>query len=212
MTDIDTRREQLSARHQRWHPLTHHDRLDLCAQTWGDRPFVITDDRTITYAETASWSRRLADGLAALGVGAGDRVGIVFANYLEFAPLKFAIARTGAIAVPFNYLYRRDELAYVLVQSGCSVLVTMTGFLDLDYLGALDHIAPGWESGPTAALPELRQVVLLSTDSRHRDGVLELDGLATLGDENAGACTATPSPDDVADILYTSGTTGRPRA
>src|SRR3546814_9287820 len=71
----------------------------------------------VSYAETASWSRRLADGLAALGVRRGDRVGLLMANYLEFTPLKFAIARAGAVAVPFNYLYRTEELAYVLRQS-----------------------------------------------------------------------------------------------
>jgi fatty-acyl-CoA synthase len=47
---------------------------------------------------------------------------MLVANYLEFIPLKFAIARTGAVAIPFNYLYRRDELGYVLAQSGCNVL------------------------------------------------------------------------------------------
>ena len=49
----------------------------------------------------------------------------VLANYPEFVPLKFAIARAGAVAVPLNYLYRRDELAYVLAQSRCRTLVTM---------------------------------------------------------------------------------------
>src|ERR1700735_169312 len=120
------------------------------------------------------------EGWGGRGGGPGDRVGMVMANYLEFVPLKFAISRAGAVAIPFNYLYRRDELGYVLAQSQCNVLITMTGFMGLDYLGMLDEIAPGWDKDgdlELAALPELRQVVVLSTDGRHRDGVTEVDGL-----------------------------------
>jgi fatty-acyl-CoA synthase len=154
----------------------------------------------LTYAQTADWSQRLADGLVALGVAPGDRVGLLMANYLEFVPLKFAIARAGAVAIPFNYLYRQDELAYVLDQSQCTVLITMTSFAGLDYLGMLDAIDPGWER---------RKVVLFSTDGRTRPGVLTVD---QLGAEHTGA--AAPGrrrPDDAGDMLYTSGTTGSPK-
>jgi fatty-acyl-CoA synthase len=213
--DIQTRRAQLRDRFAAWTPRTLHERLDDCAREYTDRPFVITGERTVSYAETADWSRRLADGLAALGVRPGDRVGMVMANYLEFVPLKFAISRAGAVAIPFNYLYRRDELGYVLAQSQCNVLITMTGFMGLDYLGMLDEIAPGWDKGgelELAALPELRRVVMLSTDGRHRDGVTEVDGLARLGDDHAGrAADGLAWPGDVGDILYTSGTTGSPK-
>src|SRR5207302_611171 len=149
-------------------------------------PFVIGDDITLSYEETSHWADRLADGLAALGVRTGDRVGILLANYPEFAPLKFAVAKAGAVAIPFNYLYRPEELAYVLKQSECSVLVTMTGFGDLDYLASLDQVAPGWDKGEPQGLPHLRHVVLLPTDGRDRDGVLTVAALGELGDENRG--------------------------
>jgi fatty-acyl-CoA synthase len=213
--DIEMRRQELRERYAGWVPRTLHERLDDCAAQYGMRPFVITDERTVSYAETADWARRLADGLAALGVRPGDRVGMVMANYLEFVPLKFAISRAGAVAIPFNYLYRRDELGYVLAQSQCNVLITMTGFMGLDYLGMLDEIAPGWDGGgelELAALPDLRRVVLLSTDERHRDNVTEVDDLARLGDDHAGrAADGLAWPADVGDILYTSGTTGSPK-
>ena len=213
--DIDSRRQELRERFAEWVPRTLHERLDDCAAQYGTRPFVITDERTVSYAETADWARRLADGLAAVGVRPGDRVGMVMANYLEFVPLKFAISRAGAVAIPFNYLYRRDELGYVLAQSRCNVLITMTGFMGLDYLGMLDEIAPGWDGSgelELAALPDLRRVVLLSTDDRHRDNVMEVDGLAGLGDDHAGrAADGLAWPEDVGDILYTSGTTGSPK-
>lgn len=122
---------------------------------------MITDERTASYAEIDAWATELADGLAALGIRPGDRVGVLMANYLEFVPVKFAVARAGAVAIPFNYLYRQDELGYVLRQSRCRVLIRMTSFSGLDYPAMLDAIAPGWGAGPTVQLPDLRRVVLL---------------------------------------------------
>ncbi len=88
----------------------------------------------------------------------------------------------------------------------------MTGFDGMDYLAMLDEIAPGWESGGGEALPDLRQVVVLSTDGRERAGAMTLDDLARLGDANAGASAAgRRQPDDLGDMLYTSGTTGSPK-
>jgi fatty-acyl-CoA synthase len=213
MTDtIERRRAALADRFPTWTPTTLHGFLDRCAQEFPDRPLVITDERTITFAETAAWSRRLADGLAAMGVRRGDRVGLLMANHPEFAPLKFAIARAGAVAIPFNFLYKAQELAYVLRQSRCHVLVTMTGFAGLDYPAMLDEIAPGWDSGGAAALPDLRAVVQLSTDGRTRAGVPTVDELAALGDAHRGASDGLGAePGDLGDILYTSGTTGSPK-
>ncbi|MBE4741758.1 class I adenylate-forming enzyme family protein [Streptomyces caniscabiei] len=212
-SEIERRREHLSARFPRWTPRTLDDWLDHCAARYGDRPFVITDERTIGYAETAEWAARLADGLAALGVRPGDRVGLLMANFLEFAPLKFAVARTGAVAIPFNYLYRQEELAYVLAQSECSVLISMTAFGDLDYQTMLDAVAPGWDAGAATALPHLRQVVLLPTEGTEpRDGVPTVASLADLGDRHRGECPAGAArPDEIGDLLYTSGTTGSPK-
>jgi fatty-acyl-CoA synthase len=227
---IDLRRQALRTRFSTWTPRTLDGWLDACAERYGDRPFVITDDLTLTYGQVVQWSRRLADGLVALGVGPGQRVGMLMANHPEFVPLKFAIACTGATAVPFNYLYREDELRYVLAQSKCSALITMTGFAGLDQLAMLDAIVPGWDRPEKNALGslgslgavrddategsprDLRHVIVFPTDGRTREKALSLDGLAALGDRHAGAAACMPhGPDDVGDILYTSGSTGSPK-
>jgi fatty-acyl-CoA synthase len=88
----------------------------------------------------------------------------------------------------------------------------MTGFDGMDYLAMLDEIAPGWEQGGGEALPDLRQVVVLSTDGRERAGAMTFDQLAQLGDRHRGASDARRhGPEEIGDMLYTSGTTGSPK-
>jgi fatty-acyl-CoA synthase len=203
---IEARRQSLRQRFPEWRPRSLAAWLDGCADQYGDRPLVLADEMRFSYADVAAESRRLADGLAALGVRPGDRVGMIMANYPQFVPIKFAIARVGAIAVPINFLYRQGELRYVLSDSGCRVVVTMTGFRGLDYQSMLDEITPGWDSPAT---DEPRRVVLLDTDGRARPGCLTMAGLAAIGDENRGASDGSAdSPDSASDMLYTSGTTG----
>lgn len=211
--EIEACRQDLRDRFPHWQPRTLAGWLDECAQRYGSRPFVITDDHTLSYADVAEQSRRIAAGLVALGVQPGDRVGMVMANYPEFVTAKFAIARAGAIAVPFNYLYQATELGFVLADSGCRVLITMTGLGALDYQGMLDQIAPQWDSPGFAhrsadAVPGLRHVVLLDTGAGARPGVRTIADLAATAGE---APDLDVAPDAAGDMLYTSGTTGSPK-
>ncbi|WP_329410361.1 AMP-binding protein [Nocardia vinacea] len=211
---FDVRRKRLAERFPNWQPRSLGDWLRRCADEFGERPLVITDELTLTYRETADLATRLADGLATLGVRPGDHVGVLMANYPEFVPVKFAIALAGAVAVPLNFLYRAEELAYVLGQSECRVLITMTGFAGLDYLGMLDEVAPAWESPDRdkSRLPKLHTVIQLPTDGRERAGVLTVDETALVGARHRGATAEVRvDPTAVGDILYTSGTTGSPK-
>lgn len=210
LPSVAERRAVLDADFPVWTPLTAHGSLDQAALRYGNRPFLITDERSWSYSELAAWSMRLAAGLQELGVGPGDNVALIMGNYPEFIALKFAISRVGAVAVPINTLNRRDELSYLLRHSDASLLVTMDCFRGNNYLEALDKIAPGWtDSGGGEALPALRQVIVFGTGEQPRRAGAA--GFETLAGGSSLSDVPDVAPHDLCDIIYTSGTTGPPK-
>jgi fatty-acyl-CoA synthase len=199
------RRAELERRFPVWTKRTLAEALDSAAAMFGDRPLMINEQGMFTYKEMQAWSRRLASGLIAWGVKPGEHVAMIMANYAEFAALKFAIARVGAVCVPINFHLRGAELAYVLDQSDSVLAIAMHRFRGHDYLADLRNMA--------ASLPALREVFILPTDGSAPEGAPALDALAALGDANSDAELArretAADPDAQSDILYTSGTTGQ---
>lgn len=205
-----TRQAMLEARFSKWIPRTLDGMLDAAAAEFPDRSFVITDTRSWTYTDVSAWSKRLATGLQRAGVSAGEHVAVLLANYPEFIALKFAISRIGAVAVPINIQNRRDEISYLLRQSDAVLFVTMDRFRDIDYLAALDELAPGWEqSGGGEAFPFLRGVVVYATTAAQQRAGATLFADLEAPEPREQASSADPST--LCDIIYTSGTTGLPK-
>src|SRR3954454_4333325 len=119
--------------------------LDHAVAEWGSREALVSVEQGLryTYASLASAVDRLAAGLAARGVGKGDRVGIWSPNCAEWVLTQYATARLGAILVTINPAYRTHELAYVLEQSGVSLLVAAPAFKTSDYRAMAAEAAPG---------------------------------------------------------------------
>lgn len=208
---IRERQAALQSRFPRWVPRTLDQVLDDAAESCGDRPLVITAERTYSYREMCDWSIRLAQGLRRMGVTAGDHVGLVMANYPGFVALKYAISRVGATAVPINYFNRREELGYVLQQSDVVALVTMDRFRGLDYLEALDGLMPGWESNAGGSrFPRLKHVFVFPTSpDGGRAGAASFEQLGATAE--GWKPLERRDPQAVSDIIYTSGTTGNPK-
>ena len=202
------RRSDLEARHRPWRPQTLPGLLDAVAAQFPDRPFVIGEEETLSYASLADRSAALARGLIARGVQAGERVALVMPNGPDMIAARFAVARAGAVAVPVSFRLHAAELAQVLRQSEASALITMEEFREINALEGLDQIAPDWErlspataaqpgAGQTGAgqsgdrqstdsppgaedLPALRLIVTVPGGAEAaRPGLLTLDGLAT---------------------------------
>src|SRR6478735_5938074 len=96
----------------------------------GDREAIVSVHQSIrwTYREFADRVETLARGLLALGLEAGDRLGVWSPNYAEWTRLQFATADVGVVLVNINPAYRTHELAYVLEHSGCRALVASPKF------------------------------------------------------------------------------------
>ncbi len=159
----------------------------------------VASGRRWTWAELDADVDDLARGLIGAGVEKGDRVGIWSPNCAEWTLTQYATAKIGAILVNVNPAYRTHELAYVLNQSGLSLLISASSFKTSDYRAMVEetrHECPG-----------LRRVVYLDTDDW---GALVAEGeglpVAALAKR-----MATLDPGDPINIQYTSGTTGRPK-
>jgi acyl-CoA synthetase (AMP-forming)/AMP-acid ligase II len=155
-----------------------------------DQPFVRFRDRALTFGEFDARTDELAAGMAELGVQPGDVVSVLLPNCIEFLEAWWAILKAGGVLGPVNPAYTGPEAAYVIDHSESVALVT-------DARGA-GVIAPH-----RGDLGGLRAVVSIDGD-----GDAQLDELAA-----RGGVTPTPARglDDLAAILYTSGTTGKPK-
>ena len=116
--------------------------------------------RRLTYAQLDAAVDELACGLLARGLRVGDRVGIWAPNCIDWMLVQYATARVGIVLVNINPAYRSHELAYVLKQSGVSVLFSAAEHKGSDYRAMVDEVA--------GDCPELREVVYLGEPSWDR--------------------------------------------
>jgi len=168
----------------------------LSKRAWisGDHPAVADPFSSCTYAELNDRCGRLATGLERLGVRPGDRVAGLLYNGTQFLELMFAAARLGAIFVPLNYRLSAAELGFILDDAGARVLFHHHELASS--VGALDP----------AATPARVIDAGGGTDGEGRQDYERL-----IDDAGEPAPLAAVGPDDVAMMMYTSGTTGRPK-
>jgi fatty-acyl-CoA synthase len=164
---------------------------------------VICGDQALSYAELALLARRAAGVLHGAGIRRGDRVGLLINNRTEWLELAFGAWLLGAVVTPFSTWSTRAELEFLLADSGVCLLVSLPSFAREDYAAMLQDLV---RSG---AAPGLRTVMLLDGGAGFPDYAAQRDAAAPRPSLPPGEGA---SASDDAIILYTSGSTSRPKA
>ncbi len=167
--------------------LEHH------ARRTPSKPLAVFGDEVVTYKGMADRAASLAGGLHARGVGAGDVVGLLSYNNIEFLATIFAANYVGAIAMPINWRLAAPELRFILDHSEARVLVCDDALIDL----------------ANEATNDLQGDLVRACISTERHAGWDL--FSDLGADSAHANRAHVDGDDVHRLMYTSGTTGRPK-
>jgi long-chain acyl-CoA synthetase len=170
-------------------PHSVHEMLDRAAARRPDGVALIRGAETVTYRELDRLVARLAGGLRHLGVEKGDRVAMVIGNSIEFVAVMFAIARLGAISVPLNIRHQLAENHHIIEDCAAKVVVHEDDLLD--------------KTPTPGTLDCLKHAIRV-----RRDGS---EPLADLLVGEPVTESAAVSEEETATILYTSGTTGRPK-
>lgn len=172
---------------------------------WPEEIFIAADGVELRYAEVGARVDALARGLTALGLAPGDRVALWMSNIWEWVVAQFAVTRCGAVLTPLNTRLRSDDLAHALRDSGARVLITQ------DHAGEFSYVATVRGLVEAGRVPALAHVVVARPAPGLAAPLLGWDDVLARG--RAGSAEPQPAQDaqQLAYILYTSGTTSRPK-
>jgi long-chain acyl-CoA synthetase len=167
---------------------------NLFADTCSDAPFLVYGDERLSFAETYAAAARVANVLVSdYSIKRGDRVAISMRNYPEWILSFMAITAVGGIAVAMNALWRPDEMAFGLSDSGAKVLIA-----DQERLDRFADISPALDI----------QVIAVRVEATDHANLADL--VSAYADVTEMPAQA-PEPEDDATLMYTSGSTGNPK-
>jgi cyclohexanecarboxylate-CoA ligase len=194
-----------------WRKASFYDEVVAQAELRPDKVFVFDSSTSYTYAQLGDQALRLAAGLKRLGIERGDRVVVQLPNWAEFVLISVALSRLGAVLVPVMPIYRGAEVSYVVEHSGAVAAITCEEVKGFSYLHMYAGVQGEWPE-------QLRHLIVtrpveLDADGDPSTGAADLGALIVEGDPEdlAAELGADSHPDDPFLIVYTSGTTARPK-
>jgi acyl-CoA synthetase (AMP-forming)/AMP-acid ligase II len=202
------------------YPATIPAALHRAVERFGDRRFIVTPERRMTFAEAEAGSRRLAKRMLAAGMGKGTRVAVYFPYGQEFVVAWLAASRIGALFMPLATTYRPSEIRKVLRIGDVDTVITAPVVLGKDMADMLEESVPGLADAPGAPLylasaPALRRVWTTGDTGRRWATSIDLEGdapdAARVTDDVFDALEAEVTPADLAQVTYTSGSSADPK-
>ena len=178
--------------------------LEERARETPDDDFLVFRDQAYTYGQVAEEARWLAAALANMGIEPGDRVAVILPGCPEFVLSIFALARLGVVLVPMNPRLAEAELRYMLRHSEAVCAITVESLYGVDYLQLFEELLP--------QLPELQYLVTVGEeDLWYDDRIYQFEDLVSAGRGREEGAPVEEDPDELFTIVYTSGTTGKPK-
>jgi fatty-acyl-CoA synthase len=186
---------------------------ERAARRWGSREALCFKGRRLTFADLAAGVDRAAKGLIALGIRPGDKVALWLLNRPEWIEAAFAVMKIGAVLVPINTRLRTEDVAYITDQSDSTALILAERSGPIDYLAMVRELVPPGVAPAATRLPKLRHIVLFGDEPRPDTVAWSavLAGGGAVDDAALAARADAVDPEDLAFLMYTSGTTGFPK-
>ena len=169
------------------------DFLSIATAICPDRNMTVFDGKHWTYAQVNERVNRLANALTELGIVKGDRIGMLTVNCNQYIEAYFAAAKLGAIFVPLNFRAKAEELSYMIANAQIKVLIVGNRYVEM-----VDGM-----------LPELTSIEHCITLEEGTDGKLDYENLLVCASMDEVSCEI--GDDDITILMYTAGTTGRPK-
>jgi len=193
-----------------WHDRTINDDLDACVAACPTKLALTAyrveagDVRRFSYRELAQMADRIAVGLHRLGVRKNDVVACQLPNWWQFTLTYLACSRIGAVINPLMHIFRERELGFMLKHGQAKLLITPRTFRGFDF----EQMAQSLQR----SIPEIAQLVIVDGEGPNSFEAL-LSGPAWEQEPDAAEILSAsrPGPDDVTQVIFTSGTTGEPK-
>jgi fatty-acyl-CoA synthase len=177
--------------------------LEAAAEAFPEQRGFVYQGREISFREMDDFSNRVASAFLAMGIRRGDRIGIIALTQPEWLYTYFAASKIGAVIVGLNVRYRESELDYMLNQSEARAVVTLSQFADMDYASFFREFRP--------RIASVRDFIFIK--GQGFPGSRPMEALLRCSVDRGALEQAKTQvqPEDLMIIIYSSGTTGRPK-